>query len=62
MTTEVARIGSRIRRDLRKRGEMIGDFDVLIAATAMEAGRPLVTENIHHFERIEGLMVEGYRE
>jgi len=62
VTTEVARTGSRIRRDLRKRGGMIGDFDVLIAATAMEAGRPLVTDNTRHFGRIEGLMVEGYRE
>ena len=62
ITTAVARIGSRIRRDLRQRGEMIGDFDILIAATALEAGRPLVTDKTSHFERIDGLLVEGYRE
>jgi predicted nucleic acid-binding protein len=61
VTTDVARIGSRIRRDLRQRGEMIGDFDVLIAATALETGRVLVTDNTRHFERVEGLLVEGYR-
>lgn len=62
VTTEVARIGSRIRRDLRQRGEMIGDFDILIAATALEAGRALVTDNTRHFERIDGLLLEGYRD
>ena len=62
VTTEVARIGSRIRRDLRQRGEMIGDFDILIAATAIEAGRGLVTDNTRHFKRIEGLVVEEYRD
>lgn len=41
---------------------MIGDFDILIAATAMDAGLTLVTDHARHFERIEGLMVEGYRE
>ena len=61
VTTKVVRIGSRIRRDLRQRGEMIGDFDILIAATALDADRPLVTDNVRHFERIEGLIVEKYR-
>ena len=61
VSEEVARIGSRIRRDLRKRGEVIGDFDILIAATAIEAAIPIVTDNINHFNRIEGLTVEIYR-
>lgn len=61
VSMEVARIGSRIRRDLRKRGEMIGDFDILIAATAIEAAIPVVTDNLNHFNRIEGLLVETYR-
>jgi len=62
VTTEVSRIGSRIRRSLRQRGEMIGDFDVLIAATALGAGHSLVTDNARHFSRVEGLVVEAYRE
>ncbi len=61
VTMEVARAGSRIRRSLRARGGMIGDFDILIAATALNAGFPLVTDNARHFERVEGLLVEGYR-
>jgi predicted nucleic acid-binding protein len=62
ITSEVARIGSRIRRNLRQRGEPIGDFDVLIAATAIHRELPLVTDNTRHFSRIEGLTVETYRE
>ncbi len=61
VSEEIARIGSRIRRDLRKRGEMIGDFDILIAATAIEAAIPIITDNVNHFNRIEGLTVETYR-
>lgn len=60
VSEEVTRIGSRIRRALRKRGEMIGDFDILIAATAIEAAIPIVTGNINHFNRIEELTVESY--
>lgn len=61
VSAEVARRGSFIRRDLRARGKMIGDFDILIAATALDAAIPLVTDNIRHFGRIDGLTVEPYR-
>ncbi|NNC88486.1 MAG: type II toxin-antitoxin system VapC family toxin [Akkermansiaceae bacterium] len=61
VTRGVARSASRIRRSLRQRGEMIGDFDILIAATALVAGVPLVTDNTQHFERVEGLVMERYR-
>jgi predicted nucleic acid-binding protein len=61
VTDGVARRGSRLRRSLRAEGRMIGDFDVLIAATALDAGIPLVTANTTHFQRVEGLTVEPYR-
>ena len=60
VNSEIARVGGRIRRDLRERGEMIGDFDILIAATALSAELPLVTENNRHFQRVEGLVIESY--
>jgi tRNA(fMet)-specific endonuclease VapC len=62
VTSQIARIASRIRRDLRQKGEMNGDFDILIAATALESGRVLVTDNSRHFGRVSGLVVEGYRD
>lgn len=52
---------SRIRRTLRKSGHLLPDNDVLIAACALENGRPLVTENPDHFRRIKGLDLIGYR-
>lgn len=61
VTERVACVASRIRRTLRQRGEPIGDFDVLIAATAVAAGLPVVTDNTRHFARVDGLMVESYR-
>ena len=61
VTDSVARRGSRLRRTLRAEGQMIGDFDVLIAATALDAGVPLVTANATHFKRVPGLEVETYR-
>ena len=53
---------ARIFRDLQKKGELISDNDLWIAATAVAAGHPLVTENARHFERIRGLKVLSHRD
>ena len=44
-----------IRGDLRNRGALIGDPDIIIAATALHHNLTLVTENVRHFQRIAGL-------
>ncbi len=44
-----------VRGSLRKRGQMIGDPDVLIAATALHLDLTLVTRNFDHFLRIPDL-------
>ena len=62
VTWHTARIGGRIRRDLRQTGRLIGDFDILIAAIAIENGCTLVINNADHFARIEDLGIEVYRE
>lgn len=49
-----------IRRSLRLQGNLIGDFDILIAATALTESLPLVTRNIAEFSRVEGLELLGY--
>jgi len=43
-----------------KRGELIGANDLWIACTALALGVPIVTRNIAHFERVEGLQVVSY--
>ncbi|MCF6311894.1 MAG: type II toxin-antitoxin system VapC family toxin [Verrucomicrobiales bacterium] len=60
MDKKVAMIYSRISRDLRRRGQSIGANDTWIAATALSLDAPLLTNNISHFERVEGLEVIGY--
>lgn len=50
---------ARMRGELRRQGNLIPDADLLIAATALHHGLILLTNNVSHFSRIEGL--ELYR-
>jgi len=43
-----------------RRGELIGDADILIAATAKVYNLTVVTSNEHHFRRIAALTVENW--
>ena len=46
-----------IYADLYQRGQIVGDADILIAATALENNLPVVTNNESHFNRISGLQI-----
>ena len=46
---------ARIRAELRRRGQLIPDLDLLIAATAMHHDLTLLTRNVRHFGRIPEL-------
>lgn len=48
---------ARIRRELRQKGLLIPDFDLLIGATAVQHDLTLVTGNQRHFARIHGLIL-----
>lgn len=48
---------ARIRADLRRRGQLIPDLDLLIAATAMRHDLTLLTRNVRHFHRIPDLRI-----
>jgi tRNA(fMet)-specific endonuclease VapC len=52
---DICRIFGRERGRLRVAGKMIGDFDLLIGATALHHHLTLLTNNRRHFELIEGL-------
>ena len=56
---EVCKIFGRERGRLRKAGQLIGDFDLLIAATGLHYGLTVLTNNRQHFERVEGLQIES---
>lgn len=60
-TDQVSRAFGRAKADLERRGVRIEDFDVAIAAHALAAEATLVTDNVDHMKRIEGLAVENWR-
>ena len=49
-----------IRATLELRGEPIGPYDILIAATALSNNATLVTHNTGEFSRVENLIVEDW--
>jgi tRNA(fMet)-specific endonuclease VapC len=48
---------ARIWAALESSGQMIGDYDLIVAATAMERGNAVATFNKRRFERVRGLKV-----
>jgi tRNA(fMet)-specific endonuclease VapC len=57
LTADAATVASQLDQQLRRRGEIVGEIDVLIAAIALIAGRALLTHNRRHFQRIPGLVL-----
>jgi tRNA(fMet)-specific endonuclease VapC len=55
----ICKIFGRERGRLRKAGQLIGDFDLFIAATGLHYGLTLLTNNRQHFERVDGLQIES---
>jgi tRNA(fMet)-specific endonuclease VapC len=56
---ESSEIFGKFKADLKNRGQMIEDFDLLIASIAQANNCILVTNDRSHFSRIEGLVVEN---
>jgi tRNA(fMet)-specific endonuclease VapC len=61
VTDEIVAIATDIYALLHQRGQLIGDADILIAATALHHGLILVTENRAHFDRVPSLAIESWR-
>jgi tRNA(fMet)-specific endonuclease VapC len=57
-----ARIYARVRAELESRGAPIGDADTRIAAIALANGLTVVTANVRHFQRVDGLAIENWLE
>ena len=49
-----------LRTVLERRGELIGAYDMLIAAHALALNATLVTNNEKEFKRVKGLKVENW--
>ena len=59
-STDAASIYGSIRQQLELCGEIIGGYDLLIAAHALAEGLTLVTNNTAEFSRVDGLSVENW--
>jgi len=57
-----ARVHARIWAGLKARGEIIGAYDLLIAAAGVALGHEVATLNVREFRRVPGLaVVDGTR-
>lgn len=63
LTSAMAERFGEIKADLRRQGQIIADFDLLIGATAIVTGRMLVTNNTKHFQRMQAydLALENWK-
>lgn len=59
-TPPIAALYGRIKADLQRRGAMIEDNDIWIAAHALEHRTAVVTSNEEHFKRISDLRIENW--
>lgn len=57
---QAGEVYGRVRSDLEKRGEIIGNHDLLIASHALSQKMTLVTHNTREFKRVKGLKMEDW--
>jgi tRNA(fMet)-specific endonuclease VapC len=57
-----AEIYGMIRADLEKNGQVIGPYDMQIAAQAISRNMVLVTNNVKEFCRVKNLKIENWAE
>jgi tRNA(fMet)-specific endonuclease VapC len=61
LTDQVVDRAATLYGELHRQGALLPDADLLIAATALEAQRILVTNNLSHFQRVPNLAIETWK-
>ena len=56
----IMKIYAKISADLRKKGEIIGDYDELIASITIHHKESLITRNVRLYERIPKLSFQNW--
>lgn len=56
-TEQIAYEHARVWAELQSSGQMIGYYDLIVGATALERGSAVATFNTRHFQRIPGLKI-----
>jgi tRNA(fMet)-specific endonuclease VapC len=59
---EYAQIRCALKKIKKSLDKEIGNFDILIGATALHYGLTVVTDNVKHFEPMPGVKVENWVE
>ncbi|BAY24066.1 PIN domain protein [Calothrix sp. NIES-2100] len=60
LTTPALKKFGELKAELRRRGQPIAEFDLLIASVALTGNYILVTNNTRHYSRIIGLQLENW--
>ncbi|MCC5617529.1 type II toxin-antitoxin system VapC family toxin [Nostoc sp. CHAB 5836] len=60
LTDPALRKYGELKAELRKIGQTIAEFDLLIASVAVAENYTLVTNNTRHYERINGLKLDNW--
>lgn len=58
--SETLPLYSDVKADLKREGNLIDDFDILIGCTAILNGLIMVTDNIKHLKRLPGIKIENW--
>jgi tRNA(fMet)-specific endonuclease VapC len=61
LTDQVVDRAATLYGELHRQCALLPDADLLIAATALEAQRILVTNNLSHFQRVPNLAIETWK-
>jgi len=59
-TNEAAEHYAEIRAEVKKRGQLIGASDLMIAAHARSQAAVIVTNNVKDFSRVKSLQLENW--
>ena len=57
---ESSEIFAMLKAELEKAGTPLDDFDLVLAACALSHDLVLVTNNVKHFKRVQGLKLENW--
>lgn len=60
--TDAAKFYGNLRASMEAKGMGIGNMDLMIASHSLSMGATFVTNNIRHFNMVEGLKIENWVE
>ena len=60
LNIKIIKIYAKFSADLRKKGDVIGDYDELIASITIYYKETLITRNVRHYERITQLNFQNW--